>query len=562
MFKHINIIDKPNIIPSTINYNYEPYYNTPNIVFVIENKTLTNEILNALALNKDELIYKIDYEDKNPNSVYNIFNVFNTAHKQLIESMDKTVGSSFYKNNYENHNFNFAYHYFIDKKGNIYEGRPHNVRAYNLDIYRGVIDQTNEIASSGLVYGKILNPGDLLFNESLFILTEEQTDEMDTTNATYTALKSLLIYLRQAYGLKNFFCYSELQQNSFIPVNDPKEDMTMYNNPGLFFKVNELHSAVEKVALKGVNQVPNTTIKTYTYGDRVLKYTNPKHMEGNDVLMLQKMLYKLDIITKYKDITGIYDLMTKNYVSKFQKKFYIKPEYDYGVACKTTLNTLRNKIYQEKIKNIKIIDDRYSLNRTLEYNPINPMVGIDVLLLQTRLKLIISPILKETGIFDQHTEDAVLMFHEKYKLFDPNENLNKEDLKKVGPASWDKIFSCKDRIFVAKSDSDIPGTITPTTNTVSKDSMIYLQKALNMALKNYGVQLELTGIYDEPTQHYIEVINKNESNRKIMELDKLPINWHSLSNDSPVYKSCYPSEYVYLVKHYLLGEKIELALVY
>jgi peptidoglycan hydrolase-like protein with peptidoglycan-binding domain len=562
-----NIIDQPNIIKSKINYNYEKYYNTPKMILVIENKQISKEVLNTLALNDDNISFNIDYDELNPAVSTNIFNFFNQWHSNLITSIDEETGSK-YDNAFYTNNYNFAYHYFIDKKGNIYEGRPHNIRAFNLDIYK--YDREIESVESNRIYddsGKrflpLLNQGNLLFNDCLVILTEEQTDSIDTTNATYTALKTLLVYLRQNYGYDKFFGYSELKGVPFSQEDYENKDIYKYNNPGVFFKINELHSAVENTQLVSYNKVNGSTITTYTYGKRSLKYNKPKQMEGNDVIMCQKMLYKLGLLPKYKSITGSYNLETKNAIKEFQQKYYITPENDYGMADVNTLNILRSKIYDKKMENIKLIDDNYSPFRVLEYIEDNNMTGYDVLILQTKLKKIIYPILEVNGIFDEYTRDAVLLFQAKYSTYVDGEMID----GKVGPATWKLIIENTDTIFVSNSDSYIEGAITPTKCTVSKANITYLQQALNKMLKTYGVEIPVTGGYDELTQKYIKMINENESNRKIIGLDKYTyidengetqyLDW---TNDA-VLKTCYPAEFIWLIKHYLLNEDIDLDLV-
>jgi len=572
-----NVIDQPNIIPRSFDYVYESFTNTPKMILIIENKLLNNNLLNELALNDDKLTLTIDYTDTNPNHPSNIFNYMNLMHSEMIKMNDLLNGGR-YKNSYFTNNYNFAYHYFIDKMGNIYEGRPHTVRPYNLDIYDTNYPNTDEYKqqpssekeydpNTGRRVIPLLNQGDFVFTDCLIILTEEQTDEIDTTNATYTALKSLINYLRQVYNYKKFYTYSELKMITFNSTDDPREDLSYYNNPGLFFKVNELHSAVDRTPLKDARVNEEKTIILHTYGNRVLKKQEPI-MKGNDVLMLQRMLYKLELLPNYKNINGYFDLQTKLSVTKFQKKYYIKPEFEYGVADKNTLLTLRDKIYKEKMSNIKLIDQNYKPFRVLEYIEGNPMVGQDILILQNKLKRIIYPILKVNGIFDEYTKDAVSMFQARYSLY-TDKNM---DDGVVGPETWRAINECKDIIFrnIDSSESEIEGAITPTSHNVSKSGILYLQRALNEMLKVYSISIPLTGGYDELTQRYIKMINENEQNRKTIGLDKYDIDWELPENPTEQeilehetnLKTCWPAEFIWLIKHYLLKEDINLELVY
>lgn len=529
------IINNPNIIKSRIDYAFENYLNTPKLVLVIENKTILKEELNTLSIDL------IDYNDLNPLSTRNIFNFFNRRHGELIKTIEH---SEFSVNNH-----NFAYHYFIDKKGNIYEGRPHNIKAYNLDIFD--YDPNENYKNHELPR---LSNSNSIFEDCLIILTEENTDTIDTTNATYSALTSLLIYLNQYHNYKKFYGYSELKNIPFKCVKYNYEDLTRFNNPGVFFRINELHSSVEKNKI--IKSKTEFNITTYTYGERVLTYMAPNYMNGNDVIMLQKMLYKLELLNKYEYITGVYDKNTSDAVKSLQEKYYIKPEIAYGVADKNTLKTLRNQIYKKKMDNIKTIDDEYNPTRILEYIEGNNMMGYDVTILQKKLKQVSMP-LNVTGIFDEKTKEAVRFFQIQ------NEVLSNSYITdgKVGPATWKEIFNTKENIFVLESDSPIEGAITPTTSTISKKYILKLQKAINKILSQYGMDLPLTGGYDEETQKYISLINKNEYNRKVIGLDAYDdvegIDW----NDDKCLKTCYPIEYIYLIKHYLLKEDYNIELI-
>lgn len=576
-----NIIDVPKIIPRAFDYVYESYINTPRMILVIENKLLRNDLFNSLSTRNDGVNFNIDYNQTDPRLPNNIFNYINAIHTDVISFNDTMRKAEAelpntnelekrnipYKNGYYTNNYNFAYHYFIDKKGNIYEGRPHNIRAYNLDIYKYDEEEFNkpENKQYDQTTGKrllpLLDQGDFLFNDCLVILTEEQTDSIDTTNATYTALKSLLTYLLQYYNYNKFYAYSELKMIPHFIVDDPKEDIFTYNNPGLFFRINELHSAVEHTKLEAGRINKDGTIKIVTYGERNdgIKYNRANPTRGNDILMIQQMLYKLNILKRYSNITGTYDKATEIAIEVFQKKYYVTPQYGYGIADNHTLDVLRDTIYKEKIANGTIIDDNYNPFRVLEYISNNMMTGYDVMILQSRLKKCIYPILEVNGVFDEYTKDAVSMFQSKYASYIDGKMID----GKVGPATWKAILECKDRIYIETNSDDedlIPGSITPTHCNVSRSNIIYLQKAINKMLEPYKTKIELTGGYDEDTQRYIKLINENSRNREIIGLDKYNVPLGFWEKDYNL-KTCYPAEYVWLIKHYLLNEKIDLDLV-
>lgn len=542
MSSKIKSLDTPNIIKSKNTYYYEEgNQNNPKFILILENRNIDTNNISSNPITNLSTGINIDYNDKNPNSPNNIFNYFNKKHGEIIDEYMKDYGYLWASNGFYSANSNFAYHFFIDKMGNIYEGRPFNVKAFNLDALNSD--------------GSIVAPNSLIFGDSIIILTEEDTTEKDTTDATYTALKSLLRNLLDDYDFKNFYGYSELNRYDHSGVSDPEEDAIRFNNPGIFFKINELHFSVEFTEIEKYRN-PINNIKIYTYGKRSLQYFS-NNMVGNDISMLQKMLYNLEIIKDYREVNGRYTLITKQAVEKFQKINYITPTERYGIADSNTLLQLRDIIYKNKIKNIQIFDENYILFRTLEYKEDNPMVGIDVQNIQKLLKKKIKFTLNVNGIYDKDTENAVKLF----QMLTFNGSSKNAD-GKVGPVTLK--FLRESNLLCPSSD----GLIKPNENLSNNESIVLLQKALNNFLKKYRAKVPENGYYGKETYKYIEEINKKESNRKILGIDKYggdptkstedknkyDLYWSQLNN----LRTCYPEEYDWIIEHYLLNEKINL----
>lgn len=527
----IKIFDRPTIIKSNITYYYESEMCNPKVILIIENKTIDTKNINKNSLLQN---YEIDYDNTNTSSTNNIMNYMNKMHAIYINNYKREHVEELSSKNFVSSNSNFAYHYFIDKKGHIYEGRPFNVKPFNLDIKDSD--------------GNILSPAKQMFKDYLIILTEENTNQCDTTEETYTALKSLLHYLMNEYDFKEFYGYSELVRFDKNICDSPEEDIINYNNPGLFFKINELHSATDFITITDYSVSPFNII-TYTYGKRVLKYIKPIYMNGNDVLILQKILYNIGLIQDYRNVNGQYNIITKNAVATFQKNNYIIPEFEYGTADSNTLKEIRNTIYKANNNYSKTINDNKNYYRVLEYNETNPMVGIDIEIVQKLLHEKIDYTLKITGIFDLKTDTAVryfqaLQYGGKQEMIDG----------KVGPITLQDLKNSDMKIF---TEND--GKLLPNKIGVPNDTIKLLQQALNVFLKKRNIIIPIDGLYNSLTINYIQKINEKQINRQIMDIDKYAIDsngnyneeyWKSPTNQ----RICYPEEYNWIIYHYLIND--------
>ena len=534
----LNLFNKPTIIPRQIEYKYEPNYylndssnvkqNTtlrndlPKLILILENKSV--DVHNEDPIKTNYAGYEIDYSNTDVNSGKNIFNYMNREHANLIRSI-KNDNFSFLSDNE-----NFAYHFFIDKMGNIYEGRPLDLRPYNLDIKD--------------INGNIIQDYNLL-KDYLVILTEEDTSNKDTTERTYASLRSLILYLMDEYGFKEFYGYSELNKFELTVVDKEEDDILKYNNPGIFFKINELHSNIDGSPKTSMRKT-TSGYEIYTYGQRVFKYLRD-HMSGNDITMLQIMLYTLGYFTDYKNICGAYNLATKNAVEEFQRNDNIIPVFEYGVADIPTLNRIRNIIYKAKMNKQIIFDENNCMYRTLEYIEGNNMVGYDVKFVQQLLKEKVLYSLEITGIYDEYTMNTVKFFQ---KIFYGTKNDKIAD-GKVGPNTLQMLKNCNYKI-------PEDGIFIPKSSSIKNENIVLLQRALNNFLSKFGIEIKVNGFYNESTAECIKRINNIKDNREIM-----GINYYAFDeegNEDESYwteenlRKCYPEEYEWLLSHYILKD--------
>lgn len=507
------------IIKPDYAYNFESFSNGehPKLVLVINNSIDNYELLKEKARNM-----KISYDEKDINKENHIFNVMAEIHSlQITKTANEIQSKSVDKDKiYLPKNFNFAYHYFIDKNGNIYKGRNYDIPIYNLDIYEEIEEKEN-------VFTKRLIPSDSIrFKDTLVILTEENTSQIDCTNETYVALKQLLRSIIDDEPLiKDYFCYSEINFLSHY---------LEYNNPGIFFKFNELRSSVSFSLLDVVNknQFGNNI---YTYGKRDLKYNAMQLMNGNDVYMLQYMLKNIDCFDDYPNYipNGIYDLYTYAAVKKFQERYYLTESNNYtlGFADRNTLKYIRDTIYKEKVNNIKTYNDGFILFRTLYYNENDKLFGNDVEELQKKLKNILDYSIVISGIFDKTTETNVRKFQRIIDI---------EDDGMVGPITWQLLNNSK--------LSSLKSNITENSKGIS-DNIRILQRALNIFSDYYSSSyLDITGIYDYPTISKIKsiVLNLSEQQRK-------DFGYNDIENECEI---CTIQLYNYIIDQYYGNDNI------
>lgn len=515
------MIAKPLIIENTFEFFYEPKkINYPKRILVIENKCISQDTIKMGG---------ISYSDKNTSSPHNILNLFHKIHTIYISNL-------FNKNNnisdYITSNIGFAYHYFIDKMGNIYRGRPHSVKPFNLDIYT-----QNENDSTKY---ELLPTSNSIFSENIIILTEQSTDNEDTTNETYTSLSSLIRYLKSTENIKDYSCYSELKRFDIVPTSIPEESNIRYNNPGVFFKINELRSAVDLTIIDEY-QVYSNGIKEYSYGKRNLKYNRVNPQTGNDIIMVQKLLYSLNLLTNFKQVNGVYDLITQKAIEQFQRLNYIKPERDYGIADENTLSLLRRNVYNDENSNIIDYSKNMRMYRVLEYRPNNPMMGNDVKFIQMLIKEKFLSGQNISCIYDKETANNISYLHKYFnkRTRESGQSLELEifdnDLGKVGPITWELLNKIDGDLIISIQNKWID-----FNGNYKGESIRILQEALNNL---FNKNLNITEIYDDDTAQLIENLNSNDNNLRVMNIT-LP------KDENYQKKFCTREEYEYLIKKY------------
>lgn len=503
----MNLIPKIYQINDT--FSYERNENKPKLILIIENKSISKEeIKNA----------NIDYSITDVNNKCNIANFFNKKHSEMIY---KEV-SNHYNNYGEIKNINFAYHYLIDRTGNIYSGRDYNIRPFNLDIYDNVNDEF-----------KLMDTNSSFFSNFIIILLESDSTIPSDNFNIYSSLSTLIKYIRKEKDIKEYYCFSEIKR--FEPNVCSKEDESnlKYNNPGIFFKINELRSLIDNYLIKTSNK-STYNITTFTYGQRILKYSKPINMKGNDVIQLQSMLYQLNYFNDYKIINGEYNYITSQYVKEFQEKNYINPSpYDYGVATKETLL----KVLEETIKKLKSSEEKFNNSDNLttmfrilcNEDELKPISGDDVISLQKLIKEKVSPLQDITGFYDKQTQENVRFIQKIYglkgNLIDGN---------------------CNHLIYnYLKNDTRLKA---PVSDLKLKDYGIEVA-LLQISLNNLNKSniLKVNGVFDENLESVIEKINRDKNNRIKLGIQDKFNNWSEKD-----YKICYLEEYDYLIKNFYL----------
>lgn len=530
------MITKPKIIKCDYGFHQDSFNITPKMILVIENKRISEE---------DIIAANIDYENTNPYSVNNIANFFNREHSNLIKEDLINNMTELSSRGYSTNNFNFAYHYLIDKKGNIYEGRHKNIPVYNLDIFDFKKGEYS-----------IMSPAENLFKNFIVIMTEENTDEFPLSTKAYNSLNELIRYiLKTDNTIKEYFCYNEIR-NFEMKISDSKSNSNLkYNNPGLFFPTNILRSSVT-CGIIPEKQITEFKQTIYTYGSRTLIYNQTKPMIGNDVIQVQYLLYNLgyfkDNIT-FNAVTGEYDYDTSKAISDYQFSNGIKPLFGYGQADKNTLNHLfNNKTYKNKIEEELMDKFHYTtaltpdLFRILKFeSEDNMMMGEDVIYLQKLIKDKILYSQNITGFYDPETVENVKFFQSIIKV-----NSDGSKIISDGICSPYLIHALEKAKTLKSLNIDLRLNQQNDLNDYSY-SIALLQTSLNNLLDKKFEQ-KITGTITSKLADIIKNLNKDPNNRKLMNIDNLTRNGELIdwSDENNLY-TCFIEEYEFLIKNYL-----------
>ena len=356
----------------------------------------------------------------------------------------------------------FAYHYFINKQGNIFRGRPENAYAADIEKLLNVNNNDNPFDSDK----EVSNARNISSSNKIFICIEGNTELSEVTNSQYTNLVNLCSdIINRNRNIKNIYSFSEL-----IPE---------ITNLGSYFKMNEFRSEVYKTNLP-LYTASLSGYKTYSFGKRILYYDDENTLSGNDVKLLQLYLDAIGIPIYKKN--GIYDLFTYNAVKDFQTVFKLevtgRMESDDYSKLEEVLKSLNNKV------------DPSSYHRLLYYR-INSFFGEDVKLIQQKLKLLNYNI-KVTGIYDNQTENAVSKFQSDYNLLSDGQ---------VGPITYNTLMSSLAIEFTRTLK------YTNDDELMYGDDVLFIQKKIKKCMKKFGIStITVTGYYDKITANNIKKI--------------------------------------------------------
>ena len=283
----------------------------------------------------------------------------------------------------------FDGHYYVRTNGDVYKGRPDNIRG--------------EFA-----YNKITK-ADLNAN-CLGICLEGDFS------------KDFLLYAQRESLIK--LCQYLLKKNKTIKYVSYLLELTHDMNPGCLFPYLEVYSDIHGIISPNIGNVGGFT--QYCYGKRELAYDSRNMQSGSDVLWVQTILSKINLFGY--EITGIYDSFTREAIKTYQSENNLHAT---GIADYKTLNKLEKeliKIYNENI-----------FNRVLVYDPLDSFIeGRDVKLIQENLNSK-GYACEITTVYDEQTALAVSRFQ-----LDNGITVD----GKVGPHTWNMILKETDNFRI------------------------------------------------------------------------------------------------------------------
>ena len=361
-----------------------------------------------------------------------------------------------------------GFHYFIDNEGNIYQCRPEDKFPVNLSylLKEDITDNNKEVT----------NKFNIESSNKIIICIQGDTRYEDINKDQYLALISLLAdilsrypYIKDIYG-----------------VNEVFKD---YDNPGMFFKINQVRSSV-KGSVIPVSTLTPSNINTYTYGKRELYYNEDgKLFSGNDVKLLQ---YYLSLLGFYEnDPNGIFDLFTHKAVQKLQKYLYLSDTGVVNSALYIEINNLVSILEKE-------YSDKMEFKRYLKYSIFERIMhGPDIKYLKEKLYSLdpnyFTITVKEEDINDEYDEEmknAVKAFQRDNRL---------EETGEVGPITFMIITNSVAVSFIQDMILQNP--------YYSGNDVKFIQILLKKNTRAFGLtNISLNGIYDEITANNILLI--------------------------------------------------------
>lgn len=371
----------------------------------------------------------------------------------------------------------FGYHYYIDREGIIYAGRPE--RAFSCDVAITTQKmQTNYINDNVSPFDdydiEVDSAKNIVSSGRIFICLEGNTEIMDITFKQRSSLITLGKDVKERNrNIRGIYSLSEILPDTF--------------NLGIYVDMNSIRAEINSTLVPVYVNTPAGGI-SYTYGMRELFYNVYDPLSGNDVKLVQLYLKALDI--PIRDTSGIYNLFTHQAVENFQRMF------DLEVTGKMT--KLEYDLLLEKVRSLSISYDYSLYHRLLYYRKDNPMIGDDVTNIQNRMKTL--RYVDATGKFDKQMEDGVIKFQKDFGLTPDGE---------IGPITWRMIMKTLGFEFTRLIE------YTPD-HLIEGEDIRFLQRKIAIIARKFGiVTYSINGLYDEITYNNI---------RKIQSQINFPIN--------------------------------------
>lgn len=372
----------------------------------------------------------------------------------------------------------FGYHYYVDRNGVIYAGRPE--RTFSCDV---------EVLMQHVVFNKDSTTNDSPFPVSslefdsasniisagrIFVCVEGNTEVADLTDVQRSSVIALCKDIRSRNrNIRNVYSLTE-----FVPE---------LRNLGVYVDMNKLRSEIMSTVVPAYISTPSGVI-SYTFGKRELYYNSDSPVAGNDVKLLQYYLISLGI--PVTNPTGEYDLFTYEAVRDFQKKFGLPRT---GRMEKEEYDKLNELLYLTFSKN----KDFSTYHRLLYYRPNNPQKGQDVDRLQDKLKGL--RLAEKTGKFDSQTDIGVREYQRKNDLYVDG---------LVGPITW--------RVLMGSVEVDYYRPLRLENPNMRGGDIKILQERIRDFRKRFGiVKVTTNGIFDETTKKNV---------MKIQSVSNFPIN--------------------------------------
>ena len=379
----------------------------------------------------------------------------------------------------------FAFHYFIDRLGNILGGRPERAQANNVInlMYNIIGISKNDTPARYRDYDKDIETGLSVFSSNkIFICLEGNTNITQMSTSQESSLINLCRDIRSRY-------------RNITNIHSMREYIPNVSSLGNFVDMNRLREVVNNSIANMYVDVPSGEV-SYTFGYRQLYYDSDSLISGNDVKTLQVYLEALGFHIDKHD--GIYNLSTYYMVKNFQKV--------YNLPVTGSMEADDFKVINELILKLNYTRNFSHYYRYLKYTKLNPLhyahnsvdqFRTDVFLLQRKLQDLNYHI-NVTGIYDEQTANVVSQYQKEKGYLQTGE---------VGPALWKDIMNNEDFIFTS---------IIRLTDPLTSGKVIsYIQKIIYNNRRKLNISItSSSGKYDETTANNI---------KKIQMLYNLPI---------------------------------------